>query len=985
MPLPLRIKLLLILVFLRTWLCATQYHSQHFTIRNGLPSNAVYSIYKDSKGAIWIGTDAGLVKFDGFHFRIFTSKNGLAGNLIRDILEDEIGNLWIACYGDGLSKYDGRKFTNYSNKSGLINNEIRCLYLANNQKLCVGTERGLSIRNGEKFMNYLTKTFDGYNRFQVMQFWEEKNKLFFLSRTHGYYQVHFKGKKIYCDSLGKNFSQLTFLRLKNEKMYSFTDGLYSDKTKDQFPLNLSKHKKISSDIIWDFEKVGASCYFASNCIFFNHGGLLKYVNGKLVNISKNCNIDSKKVWSLYYDKSSAKLWVTTLDNGFYIVDLNPKINSFSFSNWDDFRNGNANIIASKSTLFLNSLGKRLDEKNFLRFAKEKKLAFVSGETLNNYNLRAFSKFVNLPFEIRTWKETAKQIYVSTNIGLFELSKKGDFISYFPIETNLFQVRKDDIILYIPNGYLAQLKKNNQKWQILQLLNESDNQKQKVILEMTHFRNKIYFASKLYGLYSMKDHQDKVIHHQESELKDLKINGLCSDFNKTLFLATNDNEVLALHEKNDQLKLQYKLDSDDFIGESILNIKHAKSILMILTNRGLNLIKGKKHVFINAEQGLKFSDYTQVFIDNDKLFLVNSNGFYEVDFSSFFTAKKEKPIVSIAEISIQGNPKAKIEGTNLNLAFNENNIELRLNKIQLYNAQKTALDFSLNKKNWTPIHGNRINLKELASGNYQLFIRQKNHFSGNLIVYPLLKFSIAEPFWKAGWFILISALLFMLVVFLIYKMNINRIKAREQQKAELLKRIAETKLEALQSQMNPHFIFNSLTSIHNYIIKSDVDSALLYMDKFAKLTRQTLEFSSRMQITLLEELEYLSNFIALENMRFGNRVGVTVEVGELDTSKILIPPLFIQPLIENSFEHGFTNREKNYYLELTFSIVNNQLFVELSDDGEGFDALERKSESKAMNIIQERLRLIDPKLSDSFSFTRENDKTLVRFILPLNIK
>jgi LytS/YehU family sensor histidine kinase len=88
------------------------------------------------------------------------------------------------------------------------------------------------------------------------------------------------------------------------------------------------------------------------------------------------------------------------------------------------------------------------------------------------------------------------------------------------------------------------------------------------------------------------------------------------------------------------------------------------------------------------------------------------------------------------------------------------------------------------------------------------------------------------------------------------------------------------------------------------------------------------------------------------------------------------------LIENSFEHGFTNREKNYLLELTFSVSNEQLAVKLSDDGEGFNVLEQKPKSKAMNIIRERLQLIDPELSDSFSFNRENDKTLVRFVLPL---
>ena len=186
-------------------------------------------------------------------------------------------------------------------------------------------------------------------------------------------------------------------------------------------------------------------------------------------------------------------------------------------------------------------------------------------------------------------------------------------------------------------------------------------------------------------------------------------------------------------------------------------------------------------------------------------------------------------------------------------------------------------------------------------------------------------------------------------------------------------------------MNPHFIFNSLTAIHSFIIKSDVDNALTYMDKFSKLTRQTLEFSSMMHISLLEELEYLSHFIALENMRFGNNVETHFELGELDSRKIKIPPLLIQPLVENAFEHGFTNRNLKYHLYLNFTEVDNLLCVTISDTGEGFSDTAPKPASKAMNIIRERLNLIDAQLLEKFSFTRENNLTVVRFYLPLVIQ
>jgi LytS/YehU family sensor histidine kinase len=182
-------------------------------------------------------------------------------------------------------------------------------------------------------------------------------------------------------------------------------------------------------------------------------------------------------------------------------------------------------------------------------------------------------------------------------------------------------------------------------------------------------------------------------------------------------------------------------------------------------------------------------------------------------------------------------------------------------------------------------------------------------------------------------------------------------------------------------MNPHFIFNSLTAIHSFIIKSDVDNALLYMDKFSKLTRQTLEFSSCPHITLLDELEYLSHFIALENMRFGNKVQVHFNVGELDSRKIKIPPLLVQPLVENAFEHGFTNRQQNYHLYIKFTANSQYLIVTISDDGEGLKSKEN-ADSKAIKIIRERLFLIQPNLPELFTLTREGNLTIAQFSVPL---
>lgn len=141
MQLLLKFSLLFYLTWSCTFLSAQRFPSVHLTIKDGLPSNAVYCVLKDSRGIIWIGTDAGLVKYDGFQLKTFTKKNGLAGNFIRDIKEDKFGNLWIACYGDGLTKFDGKKYKNFSTKNGLVHQEIRRLYFDKKQQLWIGTVR----------------------------------------------------------------------------------------------------------------------------------------------------------------------------------------------------------------------------------------------------------------------------------------------------------------------------------------------------------------------------------------------------------------------------------------------------------------------------------------------------------------------------------------------------------------------------------------------------------------------------------------------------------------------------------------------------------------------------------------------------------------------------------------------------------------------------------------------------------------------------
>jgi LytS/YehU family sensor histidine kinase len=212
----------------------------------------------------------------------------------------------------------------------------------------------------------------------------------------------------------------------------------------------------------------------------------------------------------------------------------------------------------------------------------------------------------------------------------------------------------------------------------------------------------------------------------------------------------------------------------------------------------------------------------------------------------------------------------------------------------------------------------------------------------------------------------------MLLILYVKRKINNIRS----KAELEKRIAETKLQALQSQMNPHFVFNALNSIQNFVIDNQTDDALWYMGEFSKLMRQTLDFSSKASIRLEEEIDYLHRYIELENLRRKNKVFFTISVDKaIDIHEIKIPPMLLEPLIENVFVHAFDNTIKDCKLEISFYILNDILICKIRDNGKGYEG--KGKSSKGLKLIQERLLLMETESKNSLNIQKIDNGTLAQ--------
>lgn len=241
------------------------------------------------------------------------------------------------------------------------------------------------------------------------------------------------------------------------------------------------------------------------------------------------------------------------------------------------------------------------------------------------------------------------------------------------------------------------------------------------------------------------------------------------------------------------------------------------------------------------------------------------------------------------------------------------------------------------------------------------------------------------------FLFISALLLMGLGFLLY--NRKQLK----QRLTLEKELTEYEQKALHLQMNPHFIFNCLGAISGFIINNGTDHAIKYLSKFSKLMRLTLEYSKESLIPIGKEIESLKNYLELEKLRFNNAFNFTITKSDVIEDDVAIPPLLIQPIVENAIIHGIVPKKKNGEISINFSTEKDNIICTIIDNGIGIDksvASKKDSfqihKSMALDIINKRLKMITKvankkasiKSFQLYNGNGESEGTKVIILLPM---
>jgi len=276
--------------------------------------------------------------------------------------------------------------------------------------------------------------------------------------------------------------------------------------------------------------------------------------------------------------------------------------------------------------------------------------------------------------------------------------------------------------------------------------------------------------------------------------------------------------------------------------------------------------------------------------------------------------------------------------------------------------------------WHELDKGVLSLVNPASGIYQVEVANS--------AYPAVGetdriiITILPPFYKSLWFLLLTGLLIAGIIFYFVYNRVRSMRLKndlektrlenETLQAQYRQKIADTELALLHSQMNPHFTFNCLNSIKLYIEQNDIEAASGYLTKFSKLIRIILDNSRSERVTLASELSSLRLYLELEAMRFKNKLDYSLVIEEnLDEEFIELPPLLIQPYVENAIWHGLMHKEAGGKLQVAISRVDDFLIITVEDNGIGRKmaaALKSKSvlknKSHGTVITHERIALIN---------------------------
>ncbi|MBZ0242078.1 MAG: histidine kinase, partial [Bacteroidales bacterium] len=906
--------LALALAFISLFLQAQRYPYNHFSSLDGLPSNSVRSSLIDSRDWFWVGTDAGVARYQDGGFVSDPRLDTLNGMQVWAIVEDGDNKLWFGTYGNGLASFSGDSLVWYNTQnSALADDFIRVLkYLTKYKQLLIGGSDLFAVMTKDSIQNF--KLLSKYNPPHVVDFMLNKDEYYILTGDPEDFTVYNpESRKIRYIQHGlnpRNRFWAGIVTRENEIYFSVDrDSYYYKSGEKEFT-----RKGLGQVFEWLEDPEGnlwAAAWKAEG-----PGGLFRFSNGEITDFTKLLGLENASGWGLEYDTTNACLWFSTINHG--IIQI-PKTNFEYIDLPDDVASDeninaiqtdlNGNIWISTETkllqyangefremdneLFFRVLLKYIDDdfsdifgfikahssdrikevvyeqykKNALSSANMVdfadivlKLGFtdktLGGEALYNSIQDKFQQF-----NINKYDDTHRiffygiqvlnthKILISSSFGIYEYDLTKDELDYLP--NRIFNLQKlhltADSMLVHTGGYLNYISRTQYKaGKLLPLPTLSPEDLPELpqsIFAVDEAAKRLWYSSLYTGLYTSLGEEYTSLNKLYPELPQ-RFSAIAFD-GDSLAIAGGNNGKLYVFSSNKQTpQLLKSISSQDGLkGKAIMWLQNDDhGFLWVATNEALyriaieSLLKRDIKIEVyNTSDGYKAYTYYNATKDLNgniwaeaaqALVKINTN---PADQPPTHNIKAELHQIDLFHRPVQWNKLTKVNPwTQLpqNPVFDhdQNYFTFHYSSTNRINPQQDYYSYRLLglDTSWSIASTEkRAVFTSLDPGNYtfELRLSKPANITQHTLSYP---FVILHPWWRQWWFIVLVLAVFVAMMYVGMNWRIRFLRKQQKRKYEVQQQLAELKLQALQAQMNPHFIFNVLTTIQNAILKNEID-------------------------------------------------------------------------------------------------------------------------------------------------------------------
>jgi ligand-binding sensor domain-containing protein len=973
--------------------------SEYIKVEKGLSQNTVNTIFQDSEGFLWIGTWSGLNRFDGYSFKTFDKnyrnpEEGLTYSEIIDVIEDDSGYIWAASFIglNRIKKHDFsiKKFTTETHGSmGMVSDTITCLMKDRKGSIWIGTTKGVLILDPEteSFSKIQSnpRNFNSLSSNSITALLEDYQGNIWIGTADGlnkYLPETGDIIKYYASPTPGNLSSSNITALENEDETHIWIGT---------PQGLNRHH---TETKW------------FDCYFILSPGLVTESTNKAL------------ITSLLND-SRGELWVGTREFGLYIFDKQ----TLQFRNAQNFI-PDQDIFQLNSVLELSEDNRGLlwigtSHKGIVKLIPESNVfrEYFRGRTIYG---------IVEPVDSTFWFGTQNGIIVynrdlniTTNIThefddpntlisdlISDLYLDGDNIWIGTHNgANKYNIPTGKFELY-SNTHPVNTLAGQEVWNILR-----------------DWRGDLWFCTS-YGLTRIKENTGEIttFRHDPEDSNSLSNNACYHILEQSpgIYLISTQSGLNRYNQVEDKWEVFLPVPGDltsissDYVFGTF---KDSKEVFWVHTNGGgFNRFDPETGTFepYTTEDGLS-NDVVYGIAEDDLgyLWLTTNNGLSQFDpveerfkrfdvqdgilsnefninsvhktregelllggvngITSFFptsgSAASSKPPVFITRFVkfSEGNAIEIPVSDTIHLKHYENSFLVDFAALDFLNPFKNTYEYYLENfdNDWNILEGglHQVEYRKLSPGSYILHVIGSNNLGVSDETQLTIK--IVPAWWQTFLFrIGIVSLSIILIASVLFARSraVSRKHRMEKQILTVENELIQSQKFALRSQMNPHFIFNALNSIQNFVLKNDVDSANYYLSNFSIMMRKVLEFSQYNFITLNDELELIKLYLKMEKLRFSNKFEVEIKIDpRIDIHLIRIPPMLLQPYLENSILHGLQLIKHKGLLTLSINERGEVMDIIVEDNGIGREKAreirqKKFHQSKGLLNIEKRIQL-----------------------------